>query len=323
MAKVKYKYNSKSLQMEEIAKKPSDYIKTALVYLIVFGFVGFLSVLLFTSFFHTPKEQALKHEIEFQKKQIALLNAELDTLSLIANDLQEKDDEIYRSIFGADPYPSYLRLGGIGGADRYKNMHGYKSSDELIETKKRIARLQRKFIAQSKSIEEVFDLAKNKDKMLASIPAIQPVDNKDLKRVASGYGMRIHPIYNVLKMHTGMDFTAPTGTEIHATGDGTVERVQKIMSGYGQNVIINHGFGYKTLYGHMSKILVHQGQKVKRGEVIGLVGNTGTSKGAHLHYEVIVKGQKVNPADYYFNDLTPEQYAEMLKRSQMGNKSLD
>ena len=323
MAKVKYKYNSESLQMEKIAIKPSDYLKKALVYMIVFGFVGFLSVLLFASFFHTPKEKELKHEIEFQKQQLALLNYELDTLNLIALDLQKKDDEIYRSIFGAKQYPSHLRVGGIGGADRYRDMHGFKSSDDLIETKKRIARLQRKLITQSKSIEEVFALAKNKDKMLASLPAIQPVSNEDLTRVAGGYGMRDDPFYHVPKMHSGMDFTAPTGTEVYATGDGVVERVQTKIWGYGQNIIINHGFGYKTLYAHLSKFKVHVGQQVKRGEVIGYVGSTGKSTGAHLHYEVHKNGDKVNPANFYYNDLTPEQYEEMLKRSQTVGQSLD
>lgn len=309
--------------MEEIEKRPIDYLKVVFVYLIVFAFVGGAAIITYATFFETQQEKVLKHEIEFQKEHLEALHDELDNLSLIAIDLQKKDDEIYRNIFGAEQFPSYLREGGIGGADRYIKLRGHTSSEGLIETKKRIARLERKYIAQSKSLEELFDLARNKDEMLASIPAIQPVSNEDLTRMASGYGMRIHPVYRVPKMHAGMDFTAPTGTEIYATGDGVVERVQHKLSGYGKNVILKHGYGYQTLYGHMSKVNVREGQKIKRGEVIGFVGNTGTSVGPHLHYEVIKEGKKVNPSSYYFNDLSPEQYEELLERSQMGNLSLD
>jgi len=230
---------------------------------------------------------------------------------------------VYRSIFGAEPYPEHLRRGGIGGSDRYRNLKGYESSEGIIETQKRINRLQRFLVAQSKSFEEIFALAKTQDQMLQSIPAIQPVANKDLRRLASGFGMRIHPIYKIAKMHTGLDFTADVGTEIYATGDGVIEAIDSKLSGYGHHVIINHGFGYQTLYAHMSRVQVRPGEKVKRGQVIGYVGNTGTSTGPHLHYEVVKNGVKVDPAFYFYSDITPEQYEDMLQRVANANQSFD
>jgi murein DD-endopeptidase MepM/ murein hydrolase activator NlpD len=207
--------------------------------------------------------------------------------------------------------------------NRYTYLEGYSNSDLVIDTKKRLDKLKKRLYVQSKSFDEVVDLAKNKEKMLAAIPAVQPVPNKNLKRVASGYGYRVHPIYKVRKMHWGMDFSAPTGTEIFATGDGLISKVVNSRRGYGKHVIIDHGYGYKTLYAHMSSIDVKRGQKVKRGDVIGLVGNTGTSNGPHLHYEVIKDGKKINPANYYFNDLTPEEYDLMIELSSSVNQSFD
>jgi len=202
-------------------------------------------------------------------------------------------------------------------------MRGYESSEGIIETQKRISRLQRLLVAQSKSYEEVFNLAKTQDEMLQSIPAIQPVSNKDLRRLASGFGMRMHPIYKIAKMHAGLDFTADPGTEIYATGDGVIEAVDSKLSGYGHHVVIQHGFGYETLYAHMSRVAVRTGEKVKRGQVIGYVGNTGTSTGPHLHYEVIKNGEKVDPAFYFYSDITPEQYEDMLQRAANANQSFD
>ncbi len=323
MAKLKYRYNPDTLNIEKVKPGVKDYLKTLAGYSFVIGLISFISIFIFTTFVDNPKEMALNKEIEFMEQQLNIIKSELDTLGTFAGDLQKKDDDIYRNIFGVEQYPGYLRKGGIGGSDRYKNIRGYSSSEEIVETRQRISRLQRKFVAQSKSLEEVYNLARNKTEMLSSIPAIQPVSNKDLTRMASGYGYRIHPIYKIRKLHTGMDFTAPTGTDIYATGDGVVVEVERKRSGYGRSVIIKHGYGYQTLYGHMSKVLVKRGQKIKRGEVIGLVGNTGTSVGPHLHYEVIKDGKKVNPANYYFNDLSPEQYEEMLEKAQSSNQSMD
>lgn len=321
--KNKYKYNPSTLSMEKIERKGVDYVKLVVVVTAVFALVGVVSIFIYNSLFDSPQEKQLQSEVHFLENQIQLLQKDIDTLAYIAQDLQKKDDEIYRNIFGAEQYPKHLREGGIGGADRYKHLNGFESSSDLIETKKRISSLQRKLVAQSKSLEELYHLAQNKSKMLACIPAIQPIANGDLTRLASGFGMRMHPIYKVPKMHTGLDFSAPTGTEIYASGDGVVSRVEHKLTGYGTNVTINHGYGFQSLYAHMIKSKVREGQKVKRGELIGFVGSTGTSVAPHLHYEVMKNNEKVDPANYFFNDLTPEQFEELIERSQMGNQSFD
>jgi murein DD-endopeptidase MepM/ murein hydrolase activator NlpD len=323
MPRLKYKFNPSTLNFEKISYGIRDYTLSALRYLFAGLVIGAIGVLLYASFFKDPETARLSREVKFLEGQIQELNQQIDTLELFALDLQDRDDNVYRSIFGAEPYPDHLRQGGIGGSDRYKSMRGYETSEDIIETQKRINRLQRALVAQSKSYEEVYELAKSKDTMLSCIPAIQPVSNKDLKRLASGFGMRIHPIYRIAKMHTGLDFTADIGTEIYATGDGVVESIESKFSGYGNHVIINHGFGYESLYAHMSRIAVSPGQRIRRGQIIGYVGNTGASTGPHLHYEVIKNGEKVDPSFYFYNDITPEQYEDMLKRSANAKQSFD
>ncbi len=323
MAKVKYRYNSRTLTYEKLKFTPSDYIKLGLKYILLIAVVSVASIYVFNRFVQSPREVQLERELSFVKSQLDYINSELDTLSLVAADLRRQDDEVYRSIFGASRYPEHLRKPGIGGADRYSNLNGFASSGDIIETTKRISILQRQMVSQSRSFEEVYEMAQNKTEMLMSIPAIQPVSNKDLTYIASGFGMRIHPIYKIPKMHTGMDFTAPVGTEIYSTGDGVVREVEREGGGYGYHVVIDHGFGYETLYAHMSKILIKSGSKVKRGQVIGLVGNTGSSVGPHLHYEVKKDGEKVNPAYYFFNDLSPAQYDELLEKASTANQSFD
>jgi len=323
MARLKYKFNPSTLNFERISYSIRDYLIQGLRYLFAGAVIGGIGVVLYASFFKDPETVRLEREIRFLKGQIASLNNEIDTLESFAMDLREKDDNVYRSIFGSDPYPEHLRKGGIGGSDRYRSLKGFESSEGIIETKKRIGRLQRMLVAQSKSYEEVFALARDKDEMLQSIPAIQPVSNKDLKRIASGFGMRIHPIYKIAKMHAGLDFTADIGAEVYATGDGVVQSIDDKLSGYGHHVMLRHGFGFETLYAHLSKVLVRPGEKVKRGQVIGYVGNSGTSTGPHLHYEVIKNGEKVNPVFYFYNDITPEQYEDLLERAANANQSLD
>lgn len=323
MARVKYKYNPESLNYDTVKPGFRCYAWRVVLLFIAISVVSGVTISFHNAFFENSKVSELRRELQFKDHQLKVIKDELDTLEMLAVDLQQKDDDIYRSIFGSAPYPTHLRQSGIGGADRYRDMKGFESSESLVETKKRISKLERAMVAQSKSLEEVFDLAKSRTEMLSSIPAIQPVNNKDLTRMASGFGYRIHPIYKIRKLHTGMDFTAPVGTEIYSTGDGEVVRVERKRTGYGHNVIIRHGYGYETLYAHMSQIDVRVGQKVMRGEVIGQVGNTGTSVGAHLHYEVHKEGRKVNPANYFFNDLLPEQYEELLEKAQVANQSLD
>ena len=226
--------------------------------------------------------------------------------------------------FAADPIPQSIRDAGVGGSERYKKLleEGLRQEELILSTVSKIDVLKKRMYIQTKSYDEIIALAKRKNEMLANTPAIQPIENKKLKRMASGFGMRIHPIYKVRKMHTGCDFTARTGTPIYATGDGVVKSVDKKYGGYGKKVIIDHGFGYQTLYAHMSKFNVKVGQKVKRGEVIGFVGNTGASTAPHLHYEVIYKGKKVNPVHYFFNDLDEGQYEEILELASRENQSL-
>ncbi|MFM7234530.1 MAG: M23 family metallopeptidase [Flavobacteriales bacterium] len=323
MPRLKYKFNPSTLNFEKISYGIRDYLFSALRYLFAGLVIGAIGVVLYASFFKDPETARLSREVNFLKTQIEELNNQIDTLELFASDLQDKDDNVYRSIFGSEPYPDYLRKGGVGGSDRYKNLRGYDNTAEIIETQKRINRLQRALVAQSKSFEEVYELAKSKDTMLMCIPAIQPVSNKDLKRIASGFGYRIHPIYKIARMHTGLDFAAEIGTEIYATGDGIVQSVENKLSGYGQHVIIKHGFGYESLYAHMSRVAVQAGQRIYRGQIIGYVGSTGASTGPHLHYEVIKNGEKVDPSFYFYSDITPEQYEEMLKRATNVKQSFD
>ena len=244
-------------------------------------------------------------------------------IEIVLDDIQQRDDNIYRTIFEADPIPKSIRKQGFGGVNRYKKFAGYSNSDIIISTTKKIDQLTKQLYLQSKSFDDIINLTKDKSKMLASIPAIQPVSNKQLSRMASGYGYRIHPIYKTRKMHAGMDFSAKTGTEIYATGDGVISKVRRSKRGYGNHVKINHGFGYETLYAHMSKYIVRKGQKVKRGEVIGYVGNTGTSVAPHLHYEVHKNKRKINPVNFYYNDLNPEEYEKMIEISLQSNQSFD
>ena len=319
----KSKFNPESLQIEEIPYSFWDYVWWSVRNVGLILLVGTCSILLFDYAFDSPKDRAMAREISFLEQQITVLESDIDEVVDVLGDLEVRDDAIYRTIFGAEPYPEHRRNPGVGGADRTRALRGYDHTDEVSSLQIRISEVQRRLVAQSRSFDEVMELAATHEARLQSIPAIQPVRNNDLKRVANGWGYRFHPIYKVRKFHFGMDFSAPIGTEIFATGDGEVIKVRRSYTGYGRHIVIRHGFGYETLYAHMSKTLVKKGQKVKRGEIIGLVGNTGTSTSSHLHYEVSKDGKKVNPAHYYFNDLTPEQYEIMLKNSEMSHQSFD
>ena len=323
MPKIKYYYDTKSLSYKPIESTGVDKFKSFIVYFTSSGILAFVILIIFFQFFDSPKEKRLKNEINNLTSQYEIINNNLEQIELVLDNIQERDDNIYRTIFEADPIPTSIRKQGFGGVNRYKKLSGYSNSDLIINTTKKIDQLTKQLYLQSKSFDEVIDLAKNKSKMLASIPAIQPVANKDLKRMASGYGYRIHPIYKTRKMHYGMDFSAKVGTEIYATGDGVVSKVKRSKRGYGNYVKINHGFGYETLYAHMSKYIVKKGQKVKRGEVIGYVGNTGISTAPHLHYEVRKDNKKINPVNFYYNDLSPEEYEKMLELSSQYNQSFD
>jgi murein DD-endopeptidase MepM/ murein hydrolase activator NlpD len=323
MAKIKYYYDTKTLSYKRIELNAFDKFKRFLSYVVASTFTGLIMVIVFFQFFDSPKEKKLKSEIENLVVQYDILSKKMTQIDLVLDDIQQRDDNIYRVIFEADPIPSSIRKAGFGGVNRYKDIRNFSNSELVVEITKKADKLSKQLYIQSKSFDEVIDLAKNKADMLASIPAIQPIANKDLGRVASGYGYRIHPIYKTRKLHTGMDFTAPQGTPIYATGDGKIAKVRRSRKGYGNHVIIDHGYGYQTLYAHMRKYIVYRGQKVKRGEIIGYVGSTGTSVAPHLHYEVMKNKRKINPVNYYYNDLSPEEYEKMLEISSQNNQSFD
>jgi murein DD-endopeptidase MepM/ murein hydrolase activator NlpD len=323
MAKIKYYYDTKTLSYKRIELNAFDKFKRSLSYLVASTFTGLIMIVIFFQFFDSPKEKRLKSEIENLVTQYDILSKKMTQIDLVLDDIQQRDDNIYRVIFEADPIPSSIRKAGFGGVNRYKDIRNFSNSELVIEVSKKADKLSKQLYIQSKSFDEVINLARNKADMLASIPAIQPIANKDLGRVASGYGYRIHPIYKTRKLHTGMDFTAPQGTPIYSTGDGKIEKVRRSRKGYGNHVIIDHGYGYQTLYAHMKKYIVYRGQKVKRGEIIGYVGSTGTSVAPHLHYEVMKNKRKINPVNYYYNDLSPEEYDKMLEIASQNNQSFD
>lgn len=323
MAKIKYYYDTKTLSYKRIELNTFDKFKRTLSFLSASAVIGLIMVIVFFQFFDSPKEKRLKIEIENLVVQYDILSKKMTQIDLVLDDIQQRDDNIYRVIFEADPIPSSIRKAGFGGINRYKDIRNFNNSELVIEAAKKADKLSKQLYIQSKSFDEVIDLAKNKADMLASIPAIQPIANKDLSRMASGYGYRLHPIYKTRRLHTGMDFTAPQGTPIYATGDGKVAKVRRSRRGYGNHVIIDHSYGYQTLYAHMTKYIVYRGQKVKRGEIIGYVGSTGTSVAPHLHYEVMKNKRKINPVNYYYNDLSPEEYEKMLEISSQNNQSFD
>ena len=241
---------------------------------------------------------------------------------VLAN-IEDRDNNIYRLYFEASPIPKEQRTAGFGGVNRYRNLEGFNNSDLIIDATEKLEKLQKRLVIQSKSLDEITSLAKEKEKLLAAIPAIQPVSNEDLTRMASGYGWRSDPFTKVRKMHYGMDFTAPRGTPVYATGDGVVTRADNRSSGYGEHIRIDHGFGYMSLYGHLSKYKVRPGQKVKRGDLIGLVGSTGRSQAPHCHYEVWKDGNRINPINFYYGSLSAEEFDNMLRLANQENQSLD
>ena len=323
MAKVKYYYDTRTLSYKRIELSGLKKLKRLFYFLTGSAFTGVIMIIVFFQFFDSPKEKRLNREITILTSQYEIVEDKLNQVELVLDDIQNRDDNIYRVIFEAEPIPKSIRKAGYGGINRYQNLKGYSNSELIVKTNEKVDQISKQLYIQSKSYDEIIELAKNKTDMLAALPAIQPVSNKNLSRIASGYGYRIHPIYKTRKLHTGMDFSAKKGTPIYATGDGKISKLRKSRRGYGNHVIIDHGYGYKTLYAHMTKYIVRKGQKVKRGEVIGYVGSTGTSVAPHLHYEVIKDGRKINPVDFYYNDLTPDEYEKILEISSQNNQSFD
>jgi len=293
-----------------------SYLATGTVFAVI-------TILLAYAYLDSPKEKIQKRELEAMKLQYELLNNKFNLASKVLADLEERDDNIYRMVFEAEPISDDIRKAGFGGVNRYNELEGYDNSILMMETTKKLDRLTKQLYIQSKSFDEVVSMARNKEKMLASIPAIQPISNKNLRHAPSGFGWRTHPIYKTQEFHPGMDFAAPEGTEIYATGDATVERADNMAQGYGNHVVLNHGYGYKTLYGHMTKSVVSPGQKVKRGQLIGYVGSTGLSTAPHVHYEVAHNGEKTNPINFYYNDLNPTEYQQMIEMASRSSQSFD
>ncbi len=324
MSKVKYYYDNESLSYKKIERKPGRRIGLIALGIASSFLAGFILLIIYFNIpeIETPKEKALKRELNNLKIQYSVLNKKIDIAQEVLADVQHRDNNIYRVYFEANPIPEEQRKAGFGGVNRYQYLNGFDNSELIIETHKKMDILQKQIVVQSKSLDEIVKLAKEKEKLLTAIPAIQPIKNENLTRMASGYGMRMHPILKYRKMHNGMDFTAKKGTDVFATGDATVKKARR-SRGFGNLIILDHGFGYETYYAHLSAFEVREGQKVKRGEVIGKVGNTGLSTGAHLHYEVHKNGKVVNPINYYHGDLTAEEYDIMLNQSTLENQSLD
>jgi murein DD-endopeptidase MepM/ murein hydrolase activator NlpD len=323
MANTKYKFNPDSLSFDKISLGFRAMFLRALAYFIGSVLIALVYGLLFAFFVDSPKEKALKREIAQMTLQYDLMNKEMAVVEKVLQNLQETDDNLYRSIFEAEPAPSTLRAGGVGGVNRYKDLEGYDNSSLVIETAKRLDRIRKKVYFQSKSFDELKKLSKEKEEMLRAIPAIMPISNKDLTRTASGFGLRVHPFYKITKFHAGMDFTSPLGTEIYSTGNGVIEDVIASQRGLGKHIIIYHGFGYKSIYAHLDRFNVRKGQKVQRGDVIGFVGNTGMSLAPHLHYEIKLNGKNVDPINYYFNDLTPSEYDKIIEIASKTGQSFD
>jgi murein DD-endopeptidase MepM/ murein hydrolase activator NlpD len=323
MAKVKYYYDTKTLSYKKIERTKLNMLLRILLFVSSSSAIALCLVLLFFTLFDSPKEKELKREINNLLVQYELLEEKISNSSIILDELQERDDNIYRVIFEADPIDASIRKAGFGGINRYKKYEGFKHSELISDLNRKVDKLSKAIYVQSKSFDDVLEMVQNKEEMLGHIPAIQPVANKNLKRMASGYGYRIHPIYKTRKFHWGMDFSAPRGTPVYATGNGKVEKVKRSRRGYGNQVKIDHGFGYKTFYAHLEKYTVRKNQKVKRGDLIGYVGTSGISTAPHLHYEVIKGKRKLNPVYFYFSDLTAEEYDKMLELASQENQSLD
>jgi murein DD-endopeptidase MepM/ murein hydrolase activator NlpD len=255
--------------------------------------------------------------------QYDLIHREMSNVENVLEDLQKTDDNLYRTIFEAEPIPSEQREGGIGGVNRYEALEGYNNSNLVIETATRLDKIRKKVYVQSKSYDELIKMAENKGDMLKSVPAIIPISNKDLTRTASGFGWRIHPYYKISKFHYGMDFTAPAGTDVYATGNGVVVDVSSSQRGLGKHITIDHGFGYTSTYAHLSNFNVRVGQRVQRGDIIGYVGSTGMSVANHLHYEIKLNGINVDPVNYYFEDLSSAEYEKMIEIASKTGQSFD
>lgn len=323
MSKVKYYYDTESLSYRKIERKPVTTAKNIAMFILASAFFGSIIAFAVSQYVGSPKERLLKRELGNMEIQYGLLSKRIDQAESVLANIEDRDNSIYRLYFEANPIPDEQRQAGFGGINRYRHLKGFDNTDLIVNTNKRVDVLEKRIVVQSKSLDEIAVLAEEKGKLLTAIPAIQPVRNKDLKRMASGYGYRKDPFTKARKMHWGMDFSAPRGTPIYAAGDGKVIRADSRSSGYGKHIRIDHGYGYMTLYAHMYKYNVKKNQRVKRGEVIGFVGSTGRSEAPHLHYEVWKDKKRINPINFYYGSLTPKEYDELVRKAKLVNQSLD
>jgi Peptidase family M23 len=324
MARIKYYYDTETCKYERIKTTSGDIFLNALGLLSLTLAMAVGLVVLYSNYFESPRELLLSNEVKEMEYLYQNLSKEVKKLDNELAHLEHRDDNIYRAVLGAEPIDKSVREAGVGGVDRYEDIKkkDLVHEDFLIKLHERVDKLKRKVYIESKSQDDVIALAENKEKLFAAIPAIQPVANKELIALASGFGMRIHPVYKVRKMHTGVDFAAAIGTPIYATADGVVDKLEVSFSGYGKQLEIDHGFGYRTRFAHMHGFAVRFGQKVKRGDLIGYVGETGLSTAPHLHYEVFVNGIHVNPIHYFFNDLNAKEYEKIIELASVENQSL-
>jgi len=325
MAKIKYHFDSETLSYVPVESSRTVKISRLLIFFIssfLFGGI-ILFVLLNTSIVNTPQELLLKREVENYKLQFELINRRIVQMESVLNNIEDRDNNIYRVYFEASPIPEEQRKAGFGGVNRYKDLEGFDNSNLIINTTKKIDILTKQLVIQSKSLDEILSLAEEKENLLASIPSIQPIQNKDLKRMASGYGWRIDPFTKKRRRHYGMDFSAVRGTPVYATGNGIIKRVDNRAAGFGKHIRIDHGFGYVSIYAHLDKYNVKRGQKVKRGQIIGFVGNTGRSVAPHLHYEIVKDGKKINPINFYYGNLSPDEFNILVQQASQENESLD
>lgn len=323
MKKQKFRYNPETLSYVAVEVTWRERILKTLLVLAPAIVFGFLFQFLFAIIFPSAAEKALERENAYLREQHEAMSNEMNLVSAVLEDLEKRDNEIYRVVFNADRFPDEMRELGTGGASEYDHLKGFEVSDQVIANAKKLRELQKRIYAQSISFDEVISLAREKEKMLACVPSVQPISNEDLTRISSGYGWRIDPIYKTQKMHWGIDFTAETGTNVYATGNGVIKEIEEKLWGYGISVIIDHGFGYTTRYAHLSGYTVKVGDKVTRGQLIGYVGSTGKSTSPHLHYEVEKNGVKINPIHFFHSEVDSEEYERLLQMSTNANQTFD
>jgi len=323
MKKIKYFFNTHTLRFEKIEVPLKVRLLQTIGFILASIAVGVLFVAILFKFIDSPKERLLRQQNTAYKESYAVLQERIKQLELQMVELEQRDNEVYRSIFEATPIPDSARVKEMSVKNEIKLIQSLSNTALTDNIRNQLNNLSLRMSFQGQSFAEITTMVKNKEKLLRAIPAIQPVSNKNLKRVASGFGYRIDPLYKDSRLHAGLDFSAPTGTPIYATADGEVQIAGFNTDGYGNKVVINHGYGFQTLYAHMVRVIARVGQSIKRGEVIGYVGSTGKSTGPHLHYEVIKRGTKVDPVYYFYNDLTPAQFDRLLKEAAANKQSLD